>query len=272
MIEQIYDDYLASEQVKDKETREEKISMSSLGGCIRKLLMMGKKEYPSEPVDKYTLRTFRHGKILENDIRLALLDQKVMVAEQLELEYRGISGHLDFIVLNKQMDQNYLFDIKTAKESSFQYLDKKNNEMSEDYKYQLTAYYYSKGTDGQLIKDKYKLPKQAMIAYVSKDNSLFYEPVLNVEEFKPKLDAKIDEIEAWQKEGCLPPEMTEWEGNKVKGVRTKTKDPRYPCFSVQKEQYTRKEIGVKAWCPKLKNCKNIYAKYIKECKRIGVKP
>lgn len=268
MIEQFYDNFLASEQVKDKETREEKISMSSLGGCIRKLLMMGKPEYPSEPVDKYTLRTFRHGKILENDIRLALIDQKVLIAEQLELEYRGISGHLDFIVKNEKMGQNYLFDIKTAKESSFQYLDKKNNEMSEDYKYQLTSYYYSKGTDGQLIKDKYKLPPMAMISYVSKDNSLFYEPVLNVEEFKPKLDAKIDEIEAWQKEGALPPEMTEWEGRKVKGVRSKTDVVGYPCFSIQKEQYTRKEVGVKAWCPKIAGCEKIYAKYLAEKSRI----
>lgn len=272
MIEALYDNFLEAEAKKDAETREEKISMSGLGSCIRKLLMLGKKEYPSEPVDNFTQRTFKHGKILENDIRNALIQQKALVAEQLTVEYRNISGHFDFIIFNKQMEQNYLYDVKTVKESSFQYLDKKNNEMGEEYKYQLVGYYCSKLPTGELLKDKYKLQVQAFIAYVSKDNSLFYEPRINCDEFKPKLDAKIDEIEMWQKSADLPPEKTEWEGKKVKGVRSKTTEPGYPCFAIKREQYTKKEVGVKMWCPKCKHCPNIYAKYLKECERIGVKP
>jgi hypothetical protein len=282
MLEQIYDDYLLK---KDKaEKREERISLSGIGKCIRYLMMMDKGGYDTVEPDKYQRRTFQHGKIIENDLTEAIKSEGKLTAKQVNVVYKGIPGTLDWIVHNPTYNCNYLYDGKTAKESSFQYLDKLHNEMSEDYKYQLTGYWCSdiadenKKSTGVKLAIKYQLNKMVRIAYVSKDNSLFYEPHLLVEEFKPKLDQRVKDIEMWRTSGDLPPEKTEWEknswGKDAEGKKLKITEPTsevgFPCFTLQKEQYTKRVVDVKIWCSKLRNCPTVYAKYKEACKKHAV--
>jgi len=273
MLEQIYDEWLAKKAI--DEQREEKISISGLGGCIRKLIMMDRKTYKFLPHDKYTLRTFNHGYLIEHDLAKAIESSGRMVAKQEFVTYTNpngvsISGSPDWIVYNPAMKRNHLVDCKTAKESSFQYLDKESNEIKEDYKYQTTTYFWGKDKDGVALKDKYKLNPSVIISTVSKDNTLFYEASFNAIDFKVNIDRKLDEIALARTKTELPPEMTTW-NKKIKGVETPTNEPRFPCFAIQNSTKTRKPCDCKIWCNYLPNCTNLFERYKQTCKDMGFK-
>ncbi len=208
-------------------TREAIASPSCLGNCIRKLILMERK-YTRTPFKIETLRTFKAGYLFEDFVLNTLEAEKKLVARQLKVEYRGIKGTLDSVVsLN---GENVLFDVKSAKMSSFKYKEKEG--AGEDYEYQLSFYHLA-------LSKQMKLAKVARLFFVEKENLLIFECGIKCEDFYQKVEDKITLIEKSRLDKELPPERD-----------TSTKA--YPCYSVnQKFKTCTKYCDYVEHCPKI---------------------
>lgn len=210
------------------------ISISGLGKCLRQLIMV-ERGYSKKPewiaFDDRQIGVFQCGFQFEYFV-LDLIDN-LKVARQIPAEYRGVKGTADFIV--KDTPRNILIDIKSCNSKKFDYLE---GTPDESYAMQLSAYYFS-------LKDKYNLSPIIRLFYIDKDTLRKHEIGFNAENYKDKVDKKIDNIEIARKSSELPLELAPDETGKQP----------WQCFTHSKK------FGCKLWCNGIRNCPEVYAKY-----------
>ena len=217
--------------------RSGEISMSSIGKCLRAMIMAERKYdklYPETyiPMKDQQLRVFEAGYLFE---KFCMDNTKDIVVEsQIPCEYRGIKGTADAIV--KDGDTNILIDWKSVHSKKFDYLDKSG--VDEGYAMQLTGYWLA-------LKDKYKLSPICRIVYVEKECLLIKEMAFNAPDYVAKVNAKIDDIVLARQSQDLPPELEPLEDGKMPWM----------CFSCGKLN------GVRLWCNYAKFCPFVYMKY-----------
>jgi len=227
-IQNEIDTYLAEQR--DNQPPRSAISASNLGSCIRKLLL-AHKGYEPIPFEARTLRVFEAGNLFE-DFALNILEKKNMIAyRQLAVEYRGITGTLDAVLIDPDTGELILIDTKSVHSKKFHYL---NAKLDENYAMQLSLYWL--GLQELKLEKLSKIPR---LAYISKDDLCIKEIGVPVNGWKAKIDTKIDLIEKWKDKEELPPPKEErnWE-----------------CFS-------GKGSATKAWCRHILSCSR-YQEYL----------
>ena len=213
-------------------TREPITSPSSLGDCLRKLILLERK-YPSRPFEPMALRTFKAGYLFEDFVLNTLEKKGVLVKRQEPVEYRGVKGTLDSVVhLN---GEDVLFDVKSAKMSSFKYVDVEG--VSEKYIYQLSFYHLA-------LSKKMKIADIARVFYVEKENLLIKEMPVVCPKHYDAVNKKIDIVEKARTIKELPPERDTTEGT-------------FPCYSANKKFKT-----CKSYCQYSDNCPKITAEIL----------
>jgi hypothetical protein len=224
-IQTLLDERLIKEQ--KESTREKIASPSCLGNCIRKLMLM-ERNFSYRPLRVETLRTFKAGYLFEDFVLNTLDKTGKLVERQLKVEYRGIKGTLDSVAsLN---GENVLFDVKSAKMSSFKY--KQNEGPGEDYEYQLSFYHLA-------LSKRMKLSNVARLFFVEKENLMIFEcPVMCLDHYK-KVDDKITLIDKARQNKELPAERD-------------TSKKSYPCYSVNSKFKT-----CTRYCDYSQNCPKI---------------
>ena len=225
-IQNEIDTYLAEQR--DNQPPRSAISASNLGSCIRKLLL-AHKGYEPIPFEARTLRVFEAGNLFE-DFALNILEKKNMIAyRQLAVEYRGITGTLDAVLIDPDTGELILIDTKSVHSKKFHYL---NAKLDENYAMQLSLYWLglqkaiktpNKGIRKLILDVAEKLKSVPRLVYISKDDLCIKEIGVPVNGWKAKIDTKIDLIEKWKDKEELPPPKEErnWECFSGKGSATK---------------------------------------------------
>ena len=187
-------------------TRPAIVSPSCLGNCLRKLMMM-ERGYTRRPFEPITLRTFKAGYLFEDFVLDTLEKKGKLVMRQEQVEYLGIKGTLDSVV--KLNGENVLFDVKSAKMSSFKYKEKEGP--GEDYEMQLSFYHLA-------LSKKLKISNIARLFFIEKENLLVFECPVVCKDHYQKIEDKITAVEKARLDKELPPERD-------------TSKKAYPCYS-----------------------------------------
>ena len=118
-LQKIYDDYLLNKnevhRKKRYEGKEEWFHASSSGMCMRKHFQHIAHVKP-KPVDEDTMRLFRLGDLIHEDIQDALREyaenngSQIYIEKEIRLPEVNVRGFLDIIVI----DDGILYDIKTC--------------------------------------------------------------------------------------------------------------------------------------------------------------
>ena len=230
--------------IKDRDTKPERIpqvSPSNLGGCIRKLKLMEQGAPHTKP-DALTECVFTLGRKVEDFVYETLKGAGIIHAYQLSVKYRDISGTLDFVFKDDE-GKLFLMDCKSVKSEKFAYLDR--GEVDEKYAMQLTFYWLGL----KLLPGYDNLSEQVCVMYVEKNNLLVKEVWFNVNDWIPKVNAKLDDVFFARASATVPAEkeVRDWE-----------------CFSVSEKFCT-----VKVWCNYIENCPRIMAEHKAEVERIA---
>lgn len=240
-LQQIIDDIVVKENEERNKDRKDKASPSNIGKCLRALMMMERGEGERIPFTAQQLRVFRAGYLFEKFVTDCLKKSDRLVECQLPVEYRGMKGTLDYIVTDDDGSQ-IIVDCKSVHSRKFNYLD--IGEVDTGYALQQTCYYLGAKASGKFP----KLSTKALLFYVEKECLLTKTIEINVDEWKPRLDKIIDDIELARKREDIPPELDPM----AKGE--------WRCFTVQKSRHkVPRFIGLKRWCPFLMSCPGVCA-------------
>ena len=116
----IYDEYIANtnnlHQKKRYDGHKKWFHASSSGMCMRKHYFQHIAKVEPKPIDKNTLRLFRLGDLVHEDIQDALGEYaqnngtQIFIEKEIQLPEVNVRGFLDIIVA----DDNALYDIKTC--------------------------------------------------------------------------------------------------------------------------------------------------------------
>jgi hypothetical protein len=141
---------------------------------------------PQKPVEDYALGLFRRGDSVESNIIDLLKPDK----EQIEVEYKNVVGVIDAI------KDNEIFEVKSVKNSQFQYLDPENTKQKRTPSGLVSVYdgvKYSHALQGGLYalalgKDKFT------IIYASADDLRTLPHVVQTIDVKPEIEKIIKEV------------------------------------------------------------------------------
>jgi hypothetical protein len=151
---------------------------------------------PQKPVEDYALGLFRRGdSVEENIIELIKPDQL-----QIKVEYRNCVGLVDAI------RDDEIYEVKSVKNSQFQYLDPENTKQRRTADGLVPVYNgvkYAHALQGGLYalalnKDRFT------IIYASADDLRTLPHVVETAEVKPEIDKIIDEVDQAIKSKQLP--------------------------------------------------------------------
>ncbi|BCV02672.1 MAG: hypothetical protein CM15mV56_070 [uncultured marine virus] len=119
-IQKIYEDWLRKgndlHQKKRYQGKEKWFHASSAGMCVRKHYFQHVADVQPKPVDDDTMRLFRLGDLVHEDIQNALKDyaringSQIMIEREIQLPDVNVRGFLDVIIV----EDNALYDIKTC--------------------------------------------------------------------------------------------------------------------------------------------------------------
>ena len=183
-----------------------KLSASKLGDPVQWQILhtlgVSKKE-----LDPYTLRKFLRG----NDVESWLVDfVPGLVSKQLFLQYRDVVGYADTVVDTKDYDFNLgvvPLEIKSVTNANYKWI-KKGSGPNEGH--QLQAAFYGLAMEAE----------QALLAYVASDDYRVKCFVVEVADYREKIDGIIDRYNeaktVWEKEGLIPvfEPVEKWQENK----------------------------------------------------------
>jgi len=153
----IYNEFLYYSNTTHLEQRqllkEGRFSASSAGLCAKKL-WYERNEFEGEPFDNDTLRIFRLGTIVGDDLETAMKwwgmcnnDWVVYTEEYVYDDYLNVGGSFDLLLVNRETRNGYLYDYKTAKSWSFtQKTGNPRNKLPQSYNYE-----FQLGTYANLI-------------------------------------------------------------------------------------------------------------------------
>ena len=170
----VYDKYIDDKRKQNEEVRykehKEWFHASGCGTCVRKHYFANVEQVPRVPKSKDTLRLFRLGDIVHNDIQEAVQkhaeehDIKVYIEKEIRIPGLNVRGFLDLLVV----DDRALYDIKTCNSKKFKIISaNKLNSFSDPINY-----YMQLGTYGHWYEQETgeSLEKLALV-YYNKDTS-----------------------------------------------------------------------------------------------------
>tara|TARA_R110000824_G_scaffold116507_1_gene268037 strand:- start:1962 stop:2684 length:723 start_codon:yes stop_codon:yes gene_type:complete len=176
-IVNIYDKYIDSlNQDNTKERykgKENWFHASSSGSCIRKQYYRHVEKVPEPSFPKDTMRLFRLGNLVHDDIQKAVLldskdtKKKVYIEKEIQIDDWNVRGFLDLLVVS----DNELYDIKTCNNKKFKIISGDLNKFNEPINYYLQlatyAYWYERESGKELSK--------MSLLYYNKDTSEMHE-------------------------------------------------------------------------------------------------
>lgn len=180
-IQKIYDDWLRKgndlHYKKRYEGNEQWFHGSASGMCMRKHYFQHIANVKPNPVDDNTLRLFRLGDLVHNDIQEALVDyaslngSQIMIEREIRIPELNVRGFLDMIVV----EDGALYDIKTCNAWKWKGLfgRKPDPDTPVNYNFQLGTYglWYEKEYGNKL--------KKLSLLYYNKDNSRMREKIIS---------------------------------------------------------------------------------------------
>jgi CRISPR/Cas system-associated exonuclease Cas4 (RecB family) len=207
-IQKIYDDWLRKgndlHYKKRYEGNEEWFHGSASGMCMRKHYFQHIAKVKPTPVDENTLRLFRLGDLVHNDIQEALMDyaslnaSQIMIEREIRIPELNVRGFLDMIVI----EDDALYDIKTCNAWKWRGLFGRNPDPDVPVNYNLQL-----GTYGLWYEKEYgnKLKKLSLL-YYNKDNSRMREKVISTSYIK-QAEAYWEDANKKFKKGNPPIEL-----------------------------------------------------------------
>lgn len=183
-----------------------KLSASKLGDPVQ-WQILSTLGVPKKEIDPYTLRKFLRG----DDVEAWLVDFiPGLVSKQLFLKYRDVVGYADAVVDTKDYDFNLgvvPLEIKSVTNANYKWI-KNGSGPNENHQLQAAFYGLAMGVE------------QALLAYVASDDYRVKCFVVEVADYREKIDRIIDrynEAKAiWEKEGLIPvfEPIEKWQENK----------------------------------------------------------
>jgi|TARA_R110000851_G_scaffold110346_4_gene233085 CRISPR/Cas system-associated exonuclease Cas4 (RecB family) len=207
-IQKIYDDWLRKgndlHYKKRYEGHEEWFHGSASGMCMRKHYFQHIAKVKPSSIDDNTLRLFRLGDLVHNDIQEALMDyaslnaSQIMIEREIRIPDLNVRGFLDMIVV----EDGALYDIKTCNAWKWRGLfgRKPDPDIPVNYNFQLGTYglWYEKEYGNKL--------KKLSLLYYNKDNSRMREKVIPTS-YINKAEAYWEEANKKFKKGNPPIEL-----------------------------------------------------------------
>lgn len=148
----IYNDYLKKENKLKLNQRNEqsdgRFSASSAGMCAKKL-WFAKNDFPKRDLDEKTMRLFKLGTLIGNDIEAAMKihsseNIKVYTEEYLQDDELNIGGSFDLLIVDSTTNKGYLYDYKTCSsykwKMMFGHLKNRDPNPANNYEFQLGTY------------------------------------------------------------------------------------------------------------------------------------
>jgi hypothetical protein len=162
------------------------IHPSTIGGCIRKAVMDSLYLTRSVPSPR-ELRVFDNGHHLHKRIEDYFEDSCMLVERELRLEYPELNvfGNTDALI--NIYNDNRLVELKSMKQSAFDYMVTKKKKPSESYVVQLQLYMH---LINKIFKDKYGYIKYGYIIAECKDNQ---EWVTYLMEYNPEFGIELED-------------------------------------------------------------------------------
>ena len=181
-IEKIYKDWLKARNTlhfkKRYQGHEKWFHASSSGMCLRKHYFQHVAEVEPKEVDEETLKLFRLGDLVHEDIQQALTDyalangSQILIEKEIRLPEVNVRGFLDMLLI----DDGALVDIKTCNAWKWKNLFGRNPDPNP-----ATNYYLQLGTYGWWYEeDSGNKLKNLALQYYTKDNSRMREKVIPV--------------------------------------------------------------------------------------------
>jgi len=128
-IKEVYDKYIADKNEANRQKRyvgnEKWFHASSAGMCMRKHYFKNVAGVEPSPIDDNTMRLFRMGDMVHEDIQDALTEYaqlngaKIYIEKEIQLPDVNVRGFLDVLIA----DDGALYDIKTCNSRKWSYLD-----------------------------------------------------------------------------------------------------------------------------------------------------
>ena len=178
----IYDKYINKKREKNEEVRYKNYKnwfhASGAGSCVRKHYFANVENTPRVPKSLDTLRLFRLGDIVHNDVQaavsqFAITDKvEVYIEHEIRIPELNVRGFLDMVIV----DDDELYDIKTCHGGKYKKLfGGKMNAFNEP-----TNYYMQVGTYGYWYEQEKKRPlKKLALIYYNKNTSEMEEMVVS---------------------------------------------------------------------------------------------
>ncbi len=176
-IKDIYAGYLKKlneeNRINRYEDKESWFHASSSGMCMRKIYYNSVEQVEASPIDDNTLRLFRLGDLVHNDIQdaLQLYAEKekvdVLIEEEIRIQDINVRGFFDICIV----DDDAMYDVKTCNSFKWRNLFGRtpDPEPAENYALQLGTYAY-------WYQQKYDVELQKLaLLYYNKDTSLMRE-------------------------------------------------------------------------------------------------
>jgi hypothetical protein len=197
---------------------------------------------PQKPIEDYALGLFRRGDSVEEEILGLMKPDK----EQVEVEYRNCVGLVDAIY------QGEIIEVKSVKNSQWQYLDPEN-EKRQRRGGELVPVYGGVKYAHALQAGLYALAlgkSRFTIIYASADDLRTLPHVIETSQIQPEIDKIIDEVEQALKSKTLP-----------KWIAREEWQEKYPQYSSYPDWMT---LSPELAMTKLKNLyPDAYKKFIK---------
>ena len=179
----IYNEYIANRnklhQKKRYDGHEKWFHASSSGMCMRKHYFQHVAKVSPKPIDKDTLRLFRLGDLVHEDIQDALGEYaqnngtQIFIEKEIQLPKVNVRGFLDIIVA----DDNALYDIKTCNSFKWKKLFGRYPDPAPS-----PNYYLQLGTYAWWFEEAYsKRIKKLALIYYQKDTSAMREYPVDVQ-------------------------------------------------------------------------------------------
>ncbi len=179
-IQKIYQDWLRKgndlHYKKRYQGNEKWFHGSASGMCMRKHYFQHVADVEPRKIDDDTLRLFRLGDLVHNDIQEALIEyaslngSQIMIEREIQIPDINVRGFLDVIIV----EDDALYDIKTCNAWKWKGLfgRKPDPDAPVNYNFQLGTYglWYEKETGNKL--------KKLSLLYYNKDNSRMREKVI----------------------------------------------------------------------------------------------
>ena len=176
-IVEIYDKYISSLNDKNTDDRykgkEHWFHASSAGTCVRKQYYRHVEKVTEPPFSKDTMRLFRLGNLVHDDIQEAVLlhskdtNTEVYIEKEIQIDSWNVRGFLDLLVVS----DNELYDIKTCNHKKFKSISGDLNRFNEPINYYLQlatyGYWYEQKSGKELSK--------MSLLYYNKDTSEMHE-------------------------------------------------------------------------------------------------